>query len=759
MRRAASLLCVLGLLFASLFVSSCGGGNSAPPPIAVALTPSAQQLIDQGQSKNITATVSNDSMAKGVTWAVSGASCTGAACGTLTNSTTTSVTYNAPATVSANLTVTLTATSVADTTKSASVAIVVSPPPAVTTTTLPDGSVGTAYSSTLQASGGAGALTWSLSAGTLPAGLTLSAAGVISGTPTTQGNSTFTVQVTDAGSPPVSATKQLTLTINPAPLTVTTTSLPNGTVSSAYSATLVSSGGTAPVTWSITVGTLPAGLALNPANGAITGTPTTAGTSTFTVQATDSATPTAQTATQGLSITVNPAGVNNSLLKGRYAFLLSGFDANGLVQLAGSFVADGAGNLSSGVEDINSRTAVSNPTFTGTYSIGADNRGTLTLTNAQGTFTYALALGSVNAGVAAKGRMITFDASGTNVSGTLQQQDPAAFSNAGVTGSFAFGAEGADSGTGQFGVAGRFTSNGAGGINSGLIDVNDGGTLISGATFTGTYSVAANGRGTAQFVVVGAAQPVNLAFYVVSATKLFIVGTDPVSSGGSQFAGQVEQQVGAGTFSLASLNGKVVLAEQGTTGAGASVLAGLVTGDGAGHITFSLDQNAGGTVSTVSGTGTYTVAATGRVSILPQGQTDPTLVYLASAGKGFVLETDTSAETGSIEPQTGGPTFTNASLNGAFFFGPEPPHDTGAELNSGVVTLDGAGNLSGTNDSNANGTLTANQPFTDTYTVAANGRVTFGSGGSALYIISPGKAVLIELNATNTHPTIQVVEK
>ena len=82
-------------------------------------------------------------------------------------------------------------------------------------------------------------------------------------------------------------------TINPAvtPVTITTSSLPNGTVGTAYSATLSASGGTTPYTWSISAGSLPAGLTLNASTGAITGTPTTAGTFSFTAKVTDSSSP------------------------------------------------------------------------------------------------------------------------------------------------------------------------------------------------------------------------------------------------------------------------------------------------------------------------------------------------------------------------------------------------------------------------------------------------------------------------------------
>lgn len=175
-------------------------------------------------------------------------------------------------------------------------------PPTVTTASLPSGVVGTAYSQTLAATGGVTPYAWSVSTGTLPAGLSLVAGtGAISGTPTTAGTSTFTVKVTDSASD--SATQSLSITIN-ATLAVTTTSMPDGTVGTAYAQSLAATGGVTPYTWSISTGTVPAGLSLAASTGAISGTPTTAGTFAFTVKVSDSA---SHTATQNLSLIVNPA--------------------------------------------------------------------------------------------------------------------------------------------------------------------------------------------------------------------------------------------------------------------------------------------------------------------------------------------------------------------------------------------------------------------------------------------------------------------
>src|SRR4029077_5257961 len=155
-------------------------------------------------------------------------------------------------------------------TGSNSLSLTVVPPPTVTTTSLPNGTQNAAYTTTLTATGGTTPYTRSISVGTLPTGLTLaSSTGVISGTPTGTGTTSFTVQVTDANS--VAASQPLSLTVVAPLLTVTTTSLPNGTLNTAYITTLTATGGTTPYSWSITLGTLPAGLSLVSSTGVISG--------------------------------------------------------------------------------------------------------------------------------------------------------------------------------------------------------------------------------------------------------------------------------------------------------------------------------------------------------------------------------------------------------------------------------------------------------------------------------------------------------
>ena len=173
-------------------------------------------------------------------------------------------------------------------------------PPSMTTDSLANGIVGTGYSQTLTATGGDGSYTWSISVGTLPSGLSLNFLwGVVSGTPTAEGTSNFTVQVTSGDAK--TASKDLSITVH-AVVSVTTTSLADGVVGTAYSQTLAAAGGDGSYTWGVAAGSLPEGLSLS-SGGVLFGSPMTEGTSEFTVLVTSGD---LQTATQSLSITVYP---------------------------------------------------------------------------------------------------------------------------------------------------------------------------------------------------------------------------------------------------------------------------------------------------------------------------------------------------------------------------------------------------------------------------------------------------------------------
>lgn len=178
----------------------------------------------------------------------------------------------------------------------------------VSTTT---GKVGQAYSANFTTSGGTGPYVFSLVTGPLPPGLTLSSAGVLSGTPTAAGSFPLTVSVTDSsgafceGNQTVSTDCIVTIESDCPPITLACVATTTGKVGTAYSSGLTVSGGVAPYTFSIVSGSLPPGLSLNAGTGAITGTPTAAGTFTFTAKVRSanppSSTPTgpAQTVTVG----------------------------------------------------------------------------------------------------------------------------------------------------------------------------------------------------------------------------------------------------------------------------------------------------------------------------------------------------------------------------------------------------------------------------------------------------------------------------
>jgi large repetitive protein len=176
----------------------------------------------------------------------------------------------------------------------------------VTTTSLPGAEPEDVYNVQLTATGGTAPYTWSVEDGSLPPGIGLESDGLITGsysipTPATY---TFTVQVTDSGSPKQTATQQLTLSTYSLP-DFTTTALPDATAGVAYSAQLTESGGVPPFTWTLNGSQLPPGLTLN-ADGVVSGTPTQAGTFTFDPEVTDSSMP-PDSLSGPVTLTVNPA--------------------------------------------------------------------------------------------------------------------------------------------------------------------------------------------------------------------------------------------------------------------------------------------------------------------------------------------------------------------------------------------------------------------------------------------------------------------
>ncbi|MBZ5570871.1 MAG: Ig domain-containing protein [Acidobacteriia bacterium] len=725
------LVCVLGL-------PSCSSKSS----LTITLTPDTTQTINQGETLNITATVANDSTSGGVTWSLSGV-------GSLSGATNTSVTYVAPNVLSTSTSATITATSVAKTTVTATLTIDVSAVLTITSTSLPIATLGQPYIGVISADGGTAPFAWTLT-GDLPPGLALSSSTsssiTISGTPTALGAYPFSIGVTDSADG--SASKDLSITVNPKPpLSVATKSLPAGTVGTPYSSTLHAANGTAPYSWSIIAGALPAGLSLTANSGVISGTPTTAEAPQFTVQVTDSSSP-QQTATGDLSILINSNVSDNARLNGDYAFLVSGFDDTTPFVAAGSFVADGNGNITNGTIDTNEPGNLqANLSFTGSYSVDPGGLGTMGLSmSGGGTRSFAFALTANN-----NAKIIEFDdlaGDGTRDSGVLLKQDSNAFSASAITGNYAFGLLGADAAGARYGLAGALHADGAGTFSNGVLDSDDAGVTAN-VAFSGTYSVPFNppsSRGTMTISIAGQGKT-NYSFYIVSATQLLVMEIDQVNAAASPLvSGNMLQQTG----SHDTLNGTSVFetnALDTSSGTVSDGQVGLFTTAGAGNLTVNWDENSGGTPTTHTSLpgATYTVDAAGRAtlnySVLVNGNPVPisTVAYLVNSNEGFLVGTDPAVTFGFMKNQPGPGQFTAASLSGTYAGGSVAPIVSAGNNQIDIAISNGVDTLQFTTDSSNTTGLSQGQTSSWTYTMAATGRAQATKAGAdaVIYMVSP----------------------
>ncbi|MFZ0961846.1 MAG: putative Ig domain-containing protein [Terriglobia bacterium] len=870
MKRLVLAICGLAV------IGGCGGGAgevaiSPPTPPAISLSPSAQN-IDQGQTVRFTATIENDASGKGVTWSCSGAVLMGTACGTFTSTTLSTATYNAPPAVSGNLSITVMATDVDDPAAYGSATVVVYPPPSITTATLPLATPNANYNAALQATGGVGALTWSLAGGALPTGLSLSSSGTISGDPTVSGTSTFTVQATDSSAAPGgpgSARATLSLTVvmalsittaslpagsegatylaeidasggtapytwsvaagslppglvmvpssaviagtptaqgnftftavvtdssptpqtqsqsfvialgAPGPLAITTSALLDGTLGTPYNAKMAATGGTPPYTWSVFSGALPPNVSLNASTGAIAGTPSSAGTASFAIMATDSSSP-PQTQTQALSIAIVnaaaecPSAGNNVVLSGSYAFSLSGFNDAGFLTVVGSFTADGAGNITAGEADTNGILGAQQGdiiTSASSYSVGPDNRGCATLATPFGTFATRFALGSTSAKIAASGRMIEWDspsASAYIATGQLLLQTSSVFAG-GLSGSYVFRTVGWDPAA----LGGRDACVGVLGAGSNTFngfeqDCNDAWNLttVAAPDVAGSYTpLDANGRGTGVLAV--GESNVNITVYAVSASQLLVLNADfgPFSSG------EMNQQsvpAGGAGFTQASLDGNMVFYLNGLSleGTASTVSMETASADGSSVMTINFYMDRAGTMQ-VAGTlaCTYAVEPSGRVTLSSSTQScgsDTPVFYLAGLNTGFLVDTAPGVDTGALEPQSAGP-FSNASLAGDFSGGMAEVVLQSPQAEVDSVSPDGNGDFTGTTDFTSTSTQDVGAPLlAATYTVNPDGTfvVSSSNGAVAGIVISDSQFVMLSPSTLATsYPTLLVVQK
>src|SRR5712664_2618157 len=464
-------------------------------------------------------------------------------------------------------------------------------------------------------------------------------------------------------------------------------------------------------------------------------------------------------------------GANNASLNGNYAFTFNGISGNGTVSSAfaavGRFTADGAGNLTNGQLDTNTvGGGGAAQSFTGTYSIGADNRGVMTLnfSGSSAKLTFAM-MANGNT------QFIKFDASGgtgTIGSGTMEKADTTAYSTARITGDYAFGAAGFDNGNNRAAIEGRFTSNGTGALINAAGDLNGYGTDYP-MTFTAanyTVSNTATGRGTMHlaFTFGGAPGALNFVFYVVNSGKLFVMESDAVTTATPLLNGAVvRQQIPAGGFTNASLNGNLVISLTGHSACGTvsgvpKAFAGLLTTNGSGALSLTYDENFCRAPNSVTGApGTYSVASNGRASITIGGYN--LVAYLMNVNQIFLFVSDVNVLFGVGEAQTA-VSFTNTSLKGAYAGYATNPVGFGVTVFSGEFAADGAspaGTLTGTEDIGTPSGPNPGVAFNATYSISpspTNGRgmmtVTSGTGGNVvIYMISPSKFVAVSLNDPN----------
>jgi hypothetical protein len=185
--------------------------------------------------------------------------------------------------------------------------VVVTPPLSIGSRSLPGATVASAFSVQLLANGGVAPYTWSVRSGLLPSGITLSNTGLLAGTPTIAGVYPVDIKVTDSSANPLTAHILYRLVVAAVPLSITTRTLPGGTVGSPYTMTLAATGGTIPYFWTTAAGALPGGVQLSPA-GVLSGTPVRPGTFHVSIKATDSS-PQPLSATTNYTLVVAPVSL------------------------------------------------------------------------------------------------------------------------------------------------------------------------------------------------------------------------------------------------------------------------------------------------------------------------------------------------------------------------------------------------------------------------------------------------------------------
>ncbi len=449
-----------------------------------------------------------------------------------------------------------------------------------------------------------------------------------------------------------------------------------------------------------------------------------------------------QKATANLTITQ----FSNASLKGSFAFVMTGIDANGIFQQGGVLKADGSGYITAGTADyMQGNTTLLAKSISGTYSIDPNTGvGTASLATAVGPFDLTFVMSGADYAY-----FIESDDWG-NASGSMQRQDPTAFSTSAISGNYAFMLSGAHV-SGAFNnptaMAGMFVANG-GTISSGLEDINDGSSFTPTLALTGSYTIGGNGRGTGQLVT--AKGTTNVAFYVVDKNKVRLFSTDPTNP----LTGTAEKQTG--TFTNAGFSGNYVVSSSGsfvTNGYVPVNTLALYTangnGTGSGAMDQMLNQSAG---LQMPFSATYTVDASGRLftTLTYTEGLSTQVAWFVNPQRAFVLFADNGrVETGVLEQQAG-TALSTSSVEGAYGFGNNGIDYTdvveGEYVDTvGRLTADGNGGLSmyaAENRSGSNGT--ASRP--GSYNVDAKGRgMTLLNDGTSFvfYVVDGSKLYML----------------
>lgn len=448
---------------------------------------------------------------------------------------------------------------------------------------------------------------------------------------------------------------------------------------------------------------------------------------------------------------------SNASLNGRYSFYVRGRKpGGGEVLAAGVFSADGQGNLTAGVQDVNDSASgvSSNVAFTGTYSVEADGRGTATLTTAGGSSVLRFVLVQGNYSDAGTlGLLMEYD-------GALAAEG-ALMHVAGVSvaqGSYAFGAEGF-SASGKAAVAGQFTVGANNSIGSGLEDLNLAGVVSSELALTGSITAAVNERGTLNLT--SSLGTAHFSFYPLDQTgnpaipvdRVILMGLDANPA----LLGLSFPQ--PGPPSSVTFSGEYVFSRSGTSSGQPFNSAGRFTAYSAGSISNGVtDENLNGTAAENAAlTGTFSVAASGRgAATFTSNQVTSHFGFYQSGNDRltFFVQTDAGSVTaGSYEPQ-GWSSFDDTALAGR-----QGLRLSGSAIGGGPFSHLGllqlsSGNITGVEDMNAVSSQTADASVTGTYAVETNGRATMllatpsGDLALRLYLLGNWEARVVGVDST-----------